>query len=78
MNKLSSALPIKNYMLRHLSCCVLHMDNTFLSERVNSLWMRDYGTYGDVTKEQAGEAVALMTWEEKRTPLMERMATLSM
>jgi len=73
--KLSTALPIKNWLLSHLSCSVLNMDDScYIADKANAALRRD-GKVADLTEHQVSEAMALITYDELSTPLNTRMAS---
>ena len=70
--KLETALPIKNWLLRNLSMCVLNVDDSqYITDKANDI-LRSQGKVADLTEPQVFHAMALLTYEELNTPITER------
>ena len=74
--KLSTALPIKNWLLRNMSMCVLNVDDSqYITDKANDI-LRSQGKVADLTEPQVFHAMAELTYDELNTPINARIATL--
>ena len=72
MSKLETALPIKNWLLRHMSMCVLNTDDSqYITDKANDI-LRSHGKGADLTEPQVFHAMAFLTYDELNTPITER------
>ena len=72
MSKLETALPIKNWLLRNMSMCVLNVDDSqYITDKANDI-LRLQGKVADLTAPQVLHAMELLTYDELNTPITER------